>query len=30
MFDSSFVVPETDGEIKFGAKDVYDLSWKVC
>jgi Fe-S oxidoreductase len=28
MFDSSFVVPETDGEIKFGAKDVYDLSWK--
>ncbi len=28
MFDPSFVVPATDGEIKFGAKDVYDLSWK--
>lgn len=28
MLDPSFVVPATDGEIKFGAKDVYDLSWK--
>ncbi len=28
MMDPSFVVPATDGEIKFGAKDVYDLSWK--
>lgn len=28
MLDPSFVVPATDGEIQFGAKDVYDLSWK--
>ncbi len=28
MLDPSFVVPASDGEIKFGAKDVYDLSWK--
>ncbi len=28
MIDPSFVVPATDGEVKFGAKDVYDLSWK--
>ena len=28
MLDPSFVVPAVDGEIKFGAKDVYDLSWK--
>ena len=28
MFDPGFVVPATDGEIKFGAKEVYDLSWK--
>jgi ferredoxin len=28
MLDPSFVVPATDGEVKFGAKDVYDLSWK--
>lgn len=28
MLDPSFVVPATDGEVKFGAKDVYDLFWK--
>ncbi|MEZ5055307.1 MAG: (Fe-S)-binding protein [Chitinophagales bacterium] len=28
MMDPSFVVPETNGEVQFGAKDVYDLSWK--
>ncbi|HNC71849.1 MAG TPA: (Fe-S)-binding protein [Chitinophagales bacterium] len=28
MIDPSFVVPASDGEVKFGAKDVYDLSWK--
>jgi heterodisulfide reductase subunit C len=28
MFDDSYKAPETEGEIKFGAKDVYDLSWK--
>ena len=28
MFDDSYQAPETDGEIKFGAKDVFDLSWK--
>ncbi len=28
MMDPSFKAPETEGEIKFGAKDVYDLSWK--
>lgn len=28
MLDPSFVAPETEGEIKFGAKDVYDLTWK--
>lgn len=28
MLDPSFQAPATDGEIKFGAKDVYDLSWK--
>ncbi|MDB5226260.1 MAG: Fe-S oxidoreductase [Bacteroidota bacterium] len=28
MIDPSYKVPATDGEIKFGAKDVYDLSWK--
>jgi heterodisulfide reductase subunit C len=28
MMDPSFKTPETEGEIKFGAKDVYDLSWK--
>lgn len=26
MMDPSFVVPTTDGEVKFGAKDVYDLT----
>jgi len=28
MFDDSFVAPEVEGEIKFGAKDVRDLTWK--
>lgn len=28
MLDPSFVAPPVDGEIKFGAKDVLDLSWK--
>lgn len=28
MLDPSFVAPTGDGEVKFGAKDVYDLSWK--
>jgi heterodisulfide reductase subunit C len=28
MFDPSFVAPVTEGEVKFGAKDVRDLSWK--
>jgi heterodisulfide reductase subunit C len=28
MFDDTYQAPATDGEIKFGAKDVYDLSWK--
>ncbi|MCZ2393490.1 MAG: (Fe-S)-binding protein [Chitinophagales bacterium] len=28
MFDDSFVAPEVEGEIKFGAKDANDLSWK--
>ena len=28
MLDPSYQVPATDGEVKFGAKDVYDLSWK--
>ncbi len=28
MIDPSFVVPATEGEVQFGAKDVYDLSWK--
>jgi heterodisulfide reductase subunit C len=28
MFDDSFVNPTADGEMKFGAKDVRDLSWK--
>jgi heterodisulfide reductase subunit C len=28
MMDPSFVVPTTDDEVKFGAKDVYDLTWK--
>ncbi|MCB0508792.1 MAG: (Fe-S)-binding protein [Chitinophagales bacterium] len=28
MLDPSFVAPEAEGEMQFGAKDVYDLSWK--
>ncbi len=28
MFDDSFVAPEVEGEVKFGAKDANDLSWK--
>lgn len=28
MLDPSYQVPATEGEVKFGAKDVYDLSWK--
>ncbi len=28
MLDPEFKAPEQEGEIKFGAKDVYDLSWK--
>jgi heterodisulfide reductase subunit C len=28
MFDDSFQAPEVEGEMKFGAKDVRDLSWK--
>jgi heterodisulfide reductase subunit C len=28
MLDPSFQVPATEGDVKFGAKDVYDLSWK--
>jgi heterodisulfide reductase subunit C len=28
MFDDSYKAPEAEGEIKFGAKDVFDLSWK--
>ncbi len=28
MLDPSFQVPAMEGEVKFGAKDVYDLSWK--
>lgn len=28
MLDPAFKAPEQEGEIKFGAKDVYDLSWK--
>lgn len=28
MFDDTYQVPAVEGEIKFGAKDVHDLSWK--
>ena len=28
MIDPSYTVPATDGEVQFGAKDVFDLSWK--
>ncbi|MCO5248961.1 MAG: (Fe-S)-binding protein [Chitinophagales bacterium] len=28
MFDPSFTPPEVEGEVKFGAKDATDLSWK--
>jgi heterodisulfide reductase subunit C len=28
MIDPSYTVPATDGEVLFGAKDVFDLSWK--